>query len=137
MRTCKPKSASTPSGSLNLHPGYTSTSLWALASHTDAQTSVPLRKPLLTCGNSYKSGSQTRVSKSTLLETLESGLNRMADTMVLYFLRESWDTIPDFSPKIVGAYRYFLEKNDEIYRGTATGVHINLKTLGIGNGLTV
>ena len=36
-----------------------------------------------------------------------------------------------------GHYRYFLEKNDEIHYGKATGVHINLKVLGIGNGLTV
>jgi len=34
-------------------------------------------------------------------------------------------------------YRYFLEKNDEIRYGKATGVHINLKVLGIGDGLTV
>jgi len=31
---------------------------------------------------------------------------------------------------------YFLEKNDEIRYGEATGVHINLKVLGIGDGLT-
>jgi len=31
---------------------------------------------------------------------------------------------------------YFLEKNDEIRYGKATGVHINLKVLGVGNGLT-
>ena len=34
-------------------------------------------------------------------------------------------------------YRYFLDKNDEIRSGKATGVHINLKVLGVGDGLTV
>jgi len=34
-------------------------------------------------------------------------------------------------------YRYILEKNDEIRYGKATGVHINLKVLGVGDGLTV
>jgi len=36
-----------------------------------------------------------------------------------------------------GHYRYFLKKNDEIYYGKDTGVHINLKVLGIGDGITV
>ena len=34
-------------------------------------------------------------------------------------------------------YRYFLVKNDEIRYGKAAGVHINLKVLGVGDGLTV
>jgi hypothetical protein len=42
-----------------------------------------------------------------------------------------------FSPLTASAYSYFLEKNDAIRCGTATGVHINLKVLGIGDGLTV
>ena len=42
-----------------------------------------------------------------------------------------------FSPLTPNAYRYFLEKNDAISYGTATGVQINLKVMGIGDGLTV
>jgi len=41
------------------------------------------------------------------------------------------------SPFTMVIYRYFLEKNDEIRYSKATGVHINLKVLGVGDGLTV
>jgi hypothetical protein len=57
--------------------------------------------------------------------------------MVLRLLRESLYIIQLFRPITVGSYRYFLEKNDAIRGGKATGVHINLKVLGIGDGLTV
>jgi hypothetical protein len=93
--------------------------------------------PLPTCGSSYRPGLQTRDSKSTLLEILESGRNHTVATMVLLLLRASWDTTQVFWPITVSACRYFLEKNDAIRHRTATGVYINLKVLGIGDGLTV
>ena len=37
----------------------------------------------------------------------------------------------------VSSCRYFLQQNDAIRSGSVTGEIINLKTLGIGNGLTV
>jgi hypothetical protein len=57
--------------------------------------------------------------------------------MALHLLRASWDITQVFWPITVSACRYFLEKNDAIRHGTATGVYINLKVLGIGDGLTV
>jgi hypothetical protein len=37
----------------------------------------------------------------------------------------------------MGACRYFLQQNAAIRFGTLKGIPINLKVLGIGNGLTV
>jgi len=98
--------------------------------------SVPRSKPLLTYGSSYKSGLRTRDSKSTLLGILRSGRNHTVGTTALHLLRAppSLDSSRLHSLYI---YRYFLEKNDEIRCGEATGVNINLKVLGIGDGLTV
>jgi hypothetical protein len=35
------------------------------------------------------------------------------------------------------AFRYFLDQNDAIAKGAIKGIHLKLKVLGIGNGLTV
>jgi hypothetical protein len=42
-----------------------------------------------------------------------------------------------FIPLTVSACRYFLQQNAAILEGTVEGLVINLKTLGIGNGITV
>ncbi len=60
----------------------------------------------------------------------------MADTMALLLQRASHDTVV-FLPLIMNAYSYFLQQNAAIQKGTVKGQIINLKTLGIGDGLTV
>jgi hypothetical protein len=87
-------------------------------------------------GSSYKSGSRTLDSRSTLIENLESGRNHMADTMAPHSQRRS-HYIVLFIPLIVTTGRYFLQQNAAIRFGALKGIPINLKVLGIGNGLTV
>jgi hypothetical protein len=60
----------------------------------------------------------------------------MADTMAQHLQRASHDVVV-FFPLTLGACRYFLQQNAAISYGTVEGVTINLKVLGIGNGLTV
>jgi len=60
----------------------------------------------------------------------------MAVIMVLHLQRTSHDVVI-FSPLTAIVCRYFLRQNDAIRKGTVTGEIINLKVLGIGNGLTV
>jgi hypothetical protein len=56
--------------------------------------------------------------------------------MAQHFQRASHDVVV-FFPLTVGGCRYFLQQNAAIRSGTASGVTINLKVLGIGNGFTV
>lgn len=116
--------------------GYSSTNLSELASRTELKMSIHLRKLLLTYGTSCKSGSRIRDSASTPLEILESGRSHMAVIMVLHLQRTSHDVVI-FLPLTVGPCRYFLQQNDAIRYGTVKGDIINLKVLGIGDGLTV
>ena len=60
----------------------------------------------------------------------------MADTMALHLQRRS-HYVDVVIPLIMGACRYFLQQNAAIRFGTLKGISINLKVLGIGNGLTV
>jgi len=60
----------------------------------------------------------------------------MAVIMVLHLQRTSNDVIV-FLPLTVTVCRYFLQQNDAIWSGTVNGKIINLKVLGIGDGLTV
>ena len=87
-------------------------------------------------GSSYKYGSRTHDSASTPIEILEFGRNHMVDTMPLHLQRES-HYIVVFMPLTVSTCRYFLQQNAAIRFGTLKGITINLKVLGIGNGLTV
>jgi hypothetical protein len=89
-------------------------------------------------GSSCKSGSLILDSRSTPVEILGFGQNHMADTMALHLQRMShYDYVVIFIPLTVSVCRYFLQQNDAIRNGTVKGEIINLKVLGIGNGLTV
>jgi hypothetical protein len=70
------------------------------------------------------------------IEILEFGPNRTADTMALNLQRASHDVVV-FLQLTVGAYSCFLQQNAAIQDGTVKGATINLKVLGIGNGVTV
>jgi hypothetical protein len=56
--------------------------------------------------------------------------------MALYSQRASHDVAVSIL-LTVGSCRYFLQQNDAIRKGSDKGEIINLKILGIGNGLTV
>jgi hypothetical protein len=60
----------------------------------------------------------------------------MADTMALHLQRASYNVVV-FILLTVSARRYFLQQNAAIRFGTLKALPINLKALGIGNGLTV
>jgi hypothetical protein len=60
----------------------------------------------------------------------------MADIMDLYLQSASYNVVI-FISLTVRPCRYFLEQNAEIKNGKVKGEIINLKALGIGNGLTV
>jgi hypothetical protein len=95
-------------------------------------------KPLSTYGSSCKYGSRIHDSTSTPVEILEFGPNHTADTLALHLQRasQSHDVVV-FLPLTVSDCGYFLEQNAAIESGTVEGVTINLKVLGIGNGITV
>ena len=67
---------------------------------------------------------------------MDSGLNHTAVTLALHLQRAFQDVVV-FLVLTVTAYSYFLEQNAAILDGTVEGVNINLKVLGIGNGITV
>ena len=112
------------------------TSRSELASRMEPKASVHLSKPLLTYGSSYKYGLRILDSTSMPVEILDSGPNRTADIMALYLERTSYDVVV-FFPLTWGDYRHFLKQNSAIQQGSVKGATINLKYLGIGNGLTV
>jgi hypothetical protein len=56
--------------------------------------------------------------------------------MALYSQRASHDVVIS-TLLTVSSCRYFLQQNDAIGKGSVKGEIINLKILGIGNGLTV
>jgi hypothetical protein len=56
--------------------------------------------------------------------------------MALYSQRASHHVVVSIL-LTVSSCRYFLQQNDAIRKGSVTGETINLKILGIGNGLTV
>jgi methylglyoxal synthase len=87
-------------------------------------------------GSSYKYGSRIHDSASMPIEILESGPNHTADTMALHLQRASHDVVV-FFPLTMKACSYFLQQNAAIQHGRIRGITINLKVLGIGNGLTV
>ena len=121
------------SGSLT---GYTSTSLSELVSRTELKMSIHRRKLLLMYGTSCKSGLRILDSASMPIVILGSGRNHMAVIMVLVLQRRSHCMII-FLPLTVSDHRYFLQQNNGIRNGAAKGKMINLKVLGIGDGLTV
>ena len=86
--------------------------------------------------SSYKYGLRIHDTTSTPVKTLESGPNRTVDTMAQRLQRTSYDVVV-FLTLTMRPSRYFLQQNAAILDGTANGVTINLKVLGIGNGLTV
>jgi hypothetical protein len=53
------------------------------------------------------------------------------------YLRSASHNVVVFTSLTVRHRRYFLEQNTEIKNGKVKGEIINLKALGIGNGLTV
>jgi hypothetical protein len=116
--------------------GYSSTNLSESVSRTEPKMSIHLRKLLLTYGASCKFGSRIHDLACTPIEILESGRNHMVVIMVLRFQRTSHGVVI-FLPLIVSVCRYFLQQNDAIRNGTVNGEIINLKVLGIGDGLTV
>ena len=97
---------------------------------------IHLRKPLSMYGSSCKSGSPILDSRITPPEILGFGQNHTADTMVLHLQRTS-HYVAIFLPLTVSVCRHFLQQNDAIQNGTVNGENINLKVLGIGDGLTV
>ena len=102
----------------------------------DPIASVHLSMPPPTYGSSYKYGSRILDSTSTPVEILDSGPNHTGDIMALHLERTSHDMVVFLSLTWSGC-RYFLQQNAAIKHGTLKGVNINLKYLGIGNGLTV
>jgi hypothetical protein len=60
----------------------------------------------------------------------------MADIMDLYLQSASHNVVISIS-LTVKPRRYFLDQNTQIKKGAVKGEIINLKALGIGNGLTV
>jgi hypothetical protein len=117
--------------------GYSSTNLSELVSRMGPKMSTHLRKLLLTCGTSCKYGSRIHDSARTPIEILESGRNHMAVIMVLHLQRTSHDVVIFLTTLTVSVCRYFLQQNDAIRNGMVKGENINLKVLGIGDGLTV
>ena len=97
---------------------------------------IHLRKPLSMYGSSCKSGSLILDSSTTPVEILGFGQNHMVDTMDLYSQRASNDVVVS-KMLTVSSCRYFLQQNYAIQMGLVKGEIINLKILGIGNGLTV
>ena len=97
---------------------------------------IHLRKRLSMYGNSCNSGSLILDSRSTPVENLGFGQNHMVDTMALYSHRASYFVVVSLL-QTVSSCRYFLQQNDAIRKGSVKGKIINLKILGIGNGLTV
>ena len=87
-------------------------------------------------GSSYKYGSRIHDSTSTPIEISEYGRNHTADTMALH-LQRAFHDVKVFLSLIVSTCRYFLQQNAAIRFGTLRAQIINLKVLGIGNGLTV
>lgn len=87
-------------------------------------------------GSSCKSGSRTLDSRSTPGKILEFGRNHLADIMDLYLQSASTNVVV-FILLTVRHCRYFLKQNAEIKNGKVKGEIINLKALGIGNGITV
>jgi hypothetical protein len=121
---------------LSSSPDYSSTSLSELATRTEPKSSLPLSEPLSMYGGSYKYGLRMHDSASTPIGILESGRNHMVDTMALRLQRASHYVVL-FVPLTVSTCRYFLQQNAAIKFGTLKALPINLKVLGIGNGLTV
>jgi hypothetical protein len=70
------------------------------------------------------------------VKILEFGRSHLADIMDLYLQSASHNVVV-FISLTVRPCRYFLEQNAEIKKGKLKGEIINLKALGIGNGLTV
>ena len=87
-------------------------------------------------GTSCKSGSPIRDTRSMRLEILLSGPSHTVDTTVPHSLRASREMVVALMLNVRNC-RYFLQQNAAIERGKVTGLHINLKVLGIGDGLTV
>ena len=116
--------------------GYTSTNLLELVSRTELKMSAHRRKLLSTYGPFCKSGLRIHCSASTPIVILGSGRSHMAVIMVLHLQRTSHCVII-FLALTGSVYRYFLQQNDAIRCGTVKGQIINLKVLGIGDGLTV
>ena len=102
----------------------------------ESKVSVHLGKPPSTYGSSYKYGLRILDSTSTPAEILDSGPSRTADTMALHLQRTPYDVVV-FLLLTWSDCRYFLQQNAAIKHGTVKGVNINLKFLGLGNGLTV
>ncbi len=109
-------------------PGYTSTSPLELAFRTEQKMYLPLRKPLLMYGSSYKYGSRIDDSTSTPIDILESGRNHTVDTLALHLRRASHD-VDVFLHLTVSVCSYFLQQNAAIRYGTVKGVKTNLKVL--------
>lgn len=53
------------------------------------------------------------------------------------YLQSASHNVVVFISLTMRSCRYFLDQNDQIKKGTVKGEIINLKVLGIGNGLTV
>jgi len=53
------------------------------------------------------------------------------------YLQSAYHNVVIFMSLTVKPCRYFLDQNAEIKKGKVKGEKINLKVLGIGNGLTV
>ena len=123
-------------GLLNSGPDYSSTNPSELASRTEPKSSVRLSKPPSMYGGSYKYGSRIHDSASTPVEISEYGQNHMVDTMALHLQRASHYVVVSILLTVI-ACRYFLQQNAAIRFGSLNATLINLKVLGIGNGLTV
>ena len=121
---------------LNSGADYSLTSPSELVSLTEQKTSIHPRKLLSIYGSSYKYGSRIHDSASMPSESLGSGRNHMAGTMALHLQRASHYAVV-FISLTVSTCRYFLQQNAAIEFGKLKGIPINLKVLGIGNGLTV
>jgi hypothetical protein len=71
------------------------------------------------------------------VKILEFGRSHLADIMDLYLQSVSHNVVVSISLTVRPPCRYFLEQNAEIKKGKVKGEIINLKALGIGNGITV
>ena len=91
--------------------------------------------------SSSKSGSRTPDSANTPAETLQSGPNRASrspssvhDALCVLRLPVLCSYGGHYGPTFAA---YFLEQNTKVANGSVSGLPINLKVLGVGDGLTV
>lgn len=139
------------------NPGCTLISLSAWASPTARRMLGRRKGRQRISGASFRYSSRTHASPSTRRTTLRCGPSRTYSprTSLLTFIKRSpslqvWRSLRTYVRRVSSAAQcptlpspndyfrsYFLDQNAAIAKGTVSGLPINLKVLGVGDGLTV